>query len=283
MELTSLCVAYIEGMKRKIKGNTVWKRPQKECQTINWGSVITILAQLGTLVTAIVALFALRESIFQRESMYKPEVFVEESYLCAEEDGEGGLKYYLVDRDSLKVLDEIVFPCYNLVNVGFGAALSANMFWHLDSSVIKRNLEMIGIKDAKFEIKDTLSEVSYAGDVFSYISDGVLAGWKVDYTMPYKSELSKNRGYYDPIISRAISKLLLWGKTNSLGNRLEPRLIFPVTLKYKDINDKWYTKNYEMTIDVIKYIDDKRVVFRVYPGMTDNDLIREFKGMGSIN
>jgi len=270
-------------MKRKIKGNTVRKQLKQGHQTISWGSVITILAQLSTLVAAIVALFALRESIFQRESMYKPELFVEESYLCAEEDGEGKLKYYLIDRDSLKVLDEIVFPCYNLVNVGFGAALSANIFWHLDSSVIKRNLEMIGIKDAKFEIKDTLSVVSYEGDEFSYISDGVLAGWKVNYTMPYKSEISKNRGYYDPLISKAISKLLLWGRTNFHRSRFKPRLFFPVTLKYKDINEKWYTKNLEITIDVIQYIDDKRVVFRVYPGMTDNDLIKEIISMGNID
>jgi len=41
------------------------------------------------------------------------------------------------------------------------------------------------------------------------------------------------------------------------------------------IIEKWYTKNLEITIDVIQYIDDKRVVFRVYPGMTDNDLIKE--------
>lgn len=46
--------------------------------------LVSILAQIGTMVAAIVALFALKEAILQRESMYRPELRVGESIICAD-------------------------------------------------------------------------------------------------------------------------------------------------------------------------------------------------------
>ena len=46
--------------------------------------VINVLAQIGTMLAAIVTLFALKEAMLQRESMYKPELRIGESTFCAD-------------------------------------------------------------------------------------------------------------------------------------------------------------------------------------------------------
>lgn len=271
-------------MKRKKRGRTISnKNTQNIRKKINWTSIFTFAAQLGSLCTAVVALFALREAIVQRESMYKPELYIDESYFCAKEDSQGKMRYFLFDKDSFKVKEEVVFPFYNLINVGFGAALSANVFWHLDSTVIEKNLKQIELSDANIVSKDTFGDVLFGKDRLRYINDGVTAGWMVNYVMPYNSESSGNRGYYDPKVSEAISKILLWHHKSSQTSSANPRLTIPATLKYKDINGKWYTKNYEMTIDVIQYIDDSSVVYRVCPGMRDFDLYKELEEMGRVD
>lgn len=247
----------------------------------SWKLFWTGLAQIGTFATAIIALFALNESIKQRESMYKPELFVEETYLCVQKTEPNEYRYFGVDKDSLKLRHEIVFPCYGVVNVGFGAALSANLFWLIDDSVMNKNLRTIGITESKIVKDGNWDIVYFRNDSLKYLNDGVVAGWKINYVMPYKCGEANNKGYYEAIISNAISKLLFW--SCEMGNNENIRIEIPATLKYKDINEKWYTKRYNMSIDVLKRLDKNKIIFRVYPALPDEELAKEFSGMEDVN
>lgn len=246
----------------------------------NWKVFLMVLAQLGTFTTAVIALFALKESIKQRESMYKPELFVEETYLCVQKAESSKFRYFQVDKDSLKLRNEIVFPYYNVINVGFGAALSANLFWLIDDSVMNMNLRAMGITESKIVKNGSFDIVYLRNDSLEYLNDGVVAGWKINYVMPYRSGEKNEKGYYETIISNAISKLLFWGA--EMGNDRNTRLEIPATLKYKDINEKWYTKRYKMSIDILKRIDDNNLIFRVYPALPVEELTKEFSGMGDV-
>lgn len=199
--------------------------------------IMTILAQFATFVTAFIALFSLKESIFQRESMYKPELFIETSYICAEFMEDGTIRHYLSDKDSLVKTEEIVYPCYNIVNVGFGAAMSANLYWHLEPDTIKNYFERNGINGVIQIRHNNLDTFKLGDEEFEVMNDGTVAGWGINYVMPYKSNEHLVRGYCDPHIGYALSTIMKWKRHYSKSGYLYDSILrVPVTLKYKDIN-----------------------------------------------
>ena len=54
----------------------------------------SVLAQIGTVIAAIVAVFALKEAVLQRESMYRPELRMGEIFNCANVNNLKNIKYY---------------------------------------------------------------------------------------------------------------------------------------------------------------------------------------------
>lgn len=64
-------------------------------------NVINVLAQIGTLVAAIVALFALKEAVLQRESMYKPELRIGETAFCVDISNINDIVYYKVNKGTI--------------------------------------------------------------------------------------------------------------------------------------------------------------------------------------
>lgn len=253
----------------------------------NWKSVfckgITVLAQIGTLATAFVALFALRESISQRESMYKPEVLIETSYIQANFLKDGKAWFYKVDKDSLKIEEDIVFPYYNLVNVGFGAALKANVYWHLDPSLIEDYFKINIIKDVQCIKQDSINIYRLGDEKFEIANDGVVSSWPVDYVMPLSTSDKYARGYLHPRIGYALSMIMKWKCERSGSyNDYDSVLRVPVTLKYCDINSKWYTKKFWMNIFALKYQSNGGIVYGIYPQKDGKELSRDYEEMGDV-
>ncbi len=245
--------------------------------------ILTVLAQFGTCVAAIVALFALREAISQRESMYKPELFVESSYIFADFTDPKEIKFYTADRDSLTQKESILFPIYHLVNVGFGAALRANIYWYLTPTVVETYFKANGIAGVKITKEGNVNKYQLGEDEFIIINDGTIAGWPVNYVMPINSKEEICRGYCEQIIGRTLSVLMKWQyKYSSGGTVYDSMLRIPATLKYSDINGKWFTKRLEIDVFPLKYIPNNGVVYGIYPQKNEEEISREFREMGGV-
>ena len=85
-------------------------------------NVISVLAQIGTLVAAVVALFALKEAVLQRESMYKPELRIGETAFCADIRNQDDIVYYKINNSSIDLSNRKKEAWFRVDNIGMGSA-----------------------------------------------------------------------------------------------------------------------------------------------------------------
>lgn len=89
--------------------------------------LINVIAQIATIVVAVVALFALRESVFQRESMYRPELRIGESTFCADIRNVDNIKYFKVNGGVADLKKDEKAAWFRINNIGMGSALSVSV------------------------------------------------------------------------------------------------------------------------------------------------------------
>lgn len=231
----------------------------------------------ASLVIAILAAYisykSLDESVKQRESMYKPEVFIGSVDFYANVNNQKDIKFYRFESDSVFV-EERIKPWYRLNNVGMGSALSVYGHMFFNTETFQRFFTMNQLKGVEIiPIDDFENALVYNQDTINVFKDGYVSDWTVDYVLPISQSEEESIQYFPPNVLDEIVRAYLWVLSEKDDKSISSFNI-PVELDYKDINGKWYKKEFEMTIDCISTNSLVRCIIKA--GLSLEDSIREW-------
>lgn len=206
---------------------------------------VNILAQIGAMIAAIVALFALKEAILQRESMYRPELRVGESIICADVSDFDHVKYYKIKNKSLDMTSESDAAWFLVNNIGMGSALSVRIRMHIDREMMAQWLSVSNTYEEDDFDEENVFDTLYVGKEMLLLPKGDLTRtWREDYIMPVTNTQESCNVYFSEMGFKSLLKLFLWLKESGRFDNSYDFLI-PTELKYKDINGKDYIKEYD--------------------------------------
>lgn len=236
-----------------------------------------IAAPVATLITAVIAFFALKESMLQRENMYRPELYIGETQYMADIRDMSNIKYYPIVKDSI-LQDKPVSSLYlKINNIGMGTALHVNGLttfkWDLSSPLL-----------AKLKMPQKKGKQSY-GDVYMHGNDSIVlsAGtenirWKTDYIMPIAQI---GEGYMEDLFAPNFGTVI--NVSSWLMKIIDSSVMyftFPIEMSYKDINDKWYSIKRDILIKCSKGTKSKDEFFiTICSGQTHREYYNEMKRM----
>lgn len=209
---------------------------------------ISVLAQIGTMIAAIVALFALKEAILQRESIYKPELRIGETLFCADIRDIDNIIIYKTKDGYVDFSQTEKGAWFRIDNIGMGSALSvsinAQFKRELISPLLVNDKNIIDEDNVDNTILDT---VWHGKDSLILINADVTREWRLDYVMPISQISEECKVDFSDLGFKKLVKTILWLKRAGQFKEYY-EFIVPVELKYRDINDKPYTKETEMII-----------------------------------
>lgn len=241
-------------------------------------NIINVLAQIGTLVAAIVALFALKEAVLQRESIYKPELRIGETSFCADISNIDDIVYYKINNGSIDLSKRKKDAWFRVDNIGMGSAISVSIKACFNRALISPLLakEEAEIDEDNIEasIMDTIiyekdSLVLYNGDVTRH--------WRIDYVMPISQSGEDCYQEFSRTGFKTLIKTVLWLKKKGQFNDSYEFLI-PTELKYKDINGKQYQKVFDMFFK-FAFVDgdNTKIICLIKSGQPYKEDYEEFK------
>ncbi len=239
---------------------------------------INTLSLMIAAIAAFISYRALNESIVQRETMYRPELYVGETRFYADLTDSAGIKYYKIEHDTVVRKEPVREPWMRINNVGMGSAL------HVEGSVDLR-LEVMSKAMKAMKVKQDGVNHTYVhgDDTLKLVGVGGFR-WQKDYILPlYQTQdectLDLTRLDFDNMIKAA-----LW--LNGVLHSQFQGFIIPVELKYKDINDKWYTKKSWMQVQCYTNDDRTGVNCRICSGIAQKEFMDEYdkylKGEGPL-
>lgn len=146
---------------------------------------ISVLAQIGTMIAAIVALYALKESILQRESTYKPELRIGETLFCADIGDMDNIVVYRTKNGYVDFSQTENDAWFRVDNIGMGSALSVSINTHFNREQISPLL----INDNKVIDEDNIENSIYdtiwhGNDSLILFNADVTRNWRLDYVLP---------------------------------------------------------------------------------------------------
>lgn len=176
-------------------------------------NIINVLAQIGTLVAAIVALFALKEAVLQRESAYMPELRIGETAFCADISNIDDIVYYKINNGSLDLSNRRKDAWFRVDNIGMGSALSVSIKACFNraqiSPLLAKEEKEINEDNIDASIMDTLiyekdSLILYNGDVTRH--------WRIDYILSISQSGEACYQEFSRTGFKTLIKIFLWLK-----------------------------------------------------------------------
>jgi len=234
---------------------------------------INTLSFLIAILAVYISYKSLDESIRQRESMYKPELFVGTVDFCVDISDLDDMKFYYVESDS--ALREVKMrPWYRLINVGMGSALNVYGHFAFNTETMMNYFSMTGVSGVKLIKGDGFEDtLVFHGDSIMIFNQGFVADWTVDYVLPINQSQEQSIQYFPPNVLDEIVKAYLWVSNEHKTDNTSFFQI-PIELDYKDINGKWYRKDLELTISCTK--NKNKVYCSIKAGLSLEDSVREF-------
>ena len=240
-------------------------------------TVALIAAPVATLITAFIAFLALKESMLQRENMYRPELYIGETKYMADISDMSNIKYYPIVKDSILWDKQVRSPYLKVNNVGMGTAL------HVDGETTFRWEESNPLL-SKLKMPHKNGTQSYV-DVYMRENDSIVLPaatggmrWKTDYIMPIAQI---GEGYMEDLFApnfRSIIEVSSW--LMKIINSPVMYFTFPIELSYKDINDKCYLRKREILIKCSKNSKSKDEFFiTICSGQAHREFYDEMKKM----
>lgn len=244
-------------------------------QFINTAALIA--APVATLITALIAYFALKESMLQRENMYRPELYIGETKFMADISDMSKIKYYPIVNDSIIRDKQVRVPYLKINNIGMGTAL------HVDGVTTFRWEESNPLL-SKLKMPHKNGTQSY-GDVYMHGNDSIVLPaatgsmrWKTDYIMPI-AQIGEE--YMEDMFApnfRSIIEVSSW--LMKIINNPVMYFTFPIELSYKDINDKCYLRKREILIKCSNSSKSKDEFFiTICSGQAHREFYDEMKKM----
>ena len=229
---------------------------------------------ISLLIAAIAAYLSYRtldESIIQRETMYRPELYVGETKFYADLTDTAVIKYYRIEKDSIVWKEPVRVPWMRINNVGMGSALHVEGTVNLRPEVMSKAMKAMKIKRKSIdEIYDTYV---HGEDTLKLLGAGGVR-WHEDYIMPlYQTQVEcikdlPENDFYNMI------KTALW--LNGILHSRFQGFIIPVELKYKDINDRHYTKKTWMQVQCYTNEDRTGIDCRICSGIVQRKFMNEY-------
>ena len=246
-------------------------------QFINTAALIA--APVATLITALIAYFALKESMLQRENMYRPELYIGETKFMADISDMSKIKYYPIVKDSIIRDKQVSAPYLKINNIGMGTALHVNGYttfkWEMSSPILAR------LKMPQKKGRQSSENVYMRGNDSIVLRAGTeYLRWTTDYIMPI-SQIGE--GYMKDLLSpdfRTVISVSSWLMKNI--NSPVIYFTFPLELSYKDINDKWYSIKRDILLKCSKGTKSKDEFFMtICSGQTLREYYNEMNKMNS--
>lgn len=231
-----------------------------------YSTVINALASVGAFISALVALFTLKEIKKQRRSAYKPELFiksfiVELSKSPLVKNKDELLRYKISNFNDYSVnyneVESQVYVTYIINNLGFGIAKNVKCKWHFD---FEKAIKMI-----KEELPNEFEISKHTGsfyltkkndDNFFYSANHEQDVDTTDIIAPI--QISPNNHYHSiPEIIIFSHMLYLSFKLNLIKSPAEQFHIydfesFPkptLAMEYQDLDDKKYKKTISFNVE----------------------------------
>ena len=268
---------WIQERKGKLKKSKNEKKQASNKRNLTkypWRDWISVGAQVGTMIAAIVALFALRETRIQRESMYKPNLSIADGVFYADISDIKSIKYY---QDGIDTLIMGHTPAYILQNFGMGSAV--NVMTRIVFTI--KSLDPYLSDDAygyvpfdRSFLSDQESQTSQEDSIifrlFHTYDDG-----NIDYVLPLNQSTEKVYRYFE---SDFIDDIILTYLCAVMTSRRKGPITIPIDIdfSYQDINSKRYKKHLAMFI-ICSIENENRVKCIMRAGLRENDLRREFR------
>lgn len=238
---------------------------------------VNTMSLMIAVIAAYISFRALGEAVKQRESMYKPELFMGTLNFFAVIRNSHHIDYYSVEADSMN-RQAVDRPWYRLYNVGMGSALSVFGHMKFDTESLLTYFsenKLTGVK--RITGDDIVDTLVYRNDTIVVLNKGRISDWKVDYVLPKSQTEAESRQFFPPIVMDDIVKAYMWVQTGSNGNDSNGFKV-PIEFGYKDINGKWYKKTFELNINCSRYDDRKNaVICQIHSGLSDEEFIRELE------
>ncbi|WP_298121774.1 hypothetical protein [Flavobacterium sp.] len=240
---------------------------------------VDIFAGIGTFISSIIALFALKEVIKQRRAMYQPKLYFNEFSLSVKGNPHSEMKslylYYLhnlyepVREDSRKGYS--VSAQFFFENIGYGVASNINYEWTFD---YVKAAKIICNLDSKFNFrndKEDKSIVIIFDNIYfsSYSCDDIGNNKKIDFIKP--ESLQQNfKPTSIPICITNMHMDYVMAKNKMFSEKckrfnFEEFDDFPIpklNISYHDIAGKKYETEYSFNIhcyNSFRQVDDKLI------------------------
>lgn len=259
---------YIHDLKPAIQ--SVWRNVSKVFKRY---ANINTMSLLMAIIAAYISYRSLNESISQRESMYKPELFIGSECFLADIADSMNIRFYHLDSDSTQ-REEKMRPWYSLHNVGMGSAISVYGHLLFNSETMMSYFSKNRMDEVQMIKGDGFVDyMTFRGDTIEVFNQGFVSDWTVDYVLPISQSDEKSFQYFPPNVLDDIVKAYLWVEKANLSKEAIGFKI-PIELAYKDINGKWYKKEFEMTVDC--FIRGDNVGCLIKAGLSLKDMMGEF-------
>ena len=230
---------------------------------------VNTISLLVAAIAAYISYRALDESRVQRETMYRPELYVGETKFYADLTDTVGIKYYKIENDTIVRNEADVWPWMKIINVGMGSALHLQGAVNLRFEAMSKAMKAMKMKKKAYDIYDTYV---HGDDTLKLAGAGGIQ-WHEDYILPlYQTQDGCTKVLPKNDIDNMV-KAALW--LNGILHSRFQGYIIPVKLKYKDINEKWYVKETWMQMQC--YTDEykKGMRLRICSGIFQKEFMDE--------
>ena len=242
---------------------------------------ISVLAQIGTMIAAIVALFALKEAILQRESTYKPELHIGETLFCADIRDIDNIVVYKTKDGYVDFSQTENGAWFRIDNIGMGSALSVSINAQFKRELISPLLANENNVIDEDNVDNTILDTVWHGkDSLILFNADFTRNWRLDYVLPISQSSEECKLNFSYSGFKKLVTIILWLKR--VGQFEEYyEFIVPTELKYRDINGKQYTKDTEMIMRFTFIKGDYTKVFcNIKSGQPYLEQYKEFKEEG---
>jgi len=234
---------------------------------------------LGTLVSVIIAILTLKEVIKQRQSMYKPEVLIKSFYLSISKnplfkEPEELLEYKIAPFNDYSInYNDLPFSAirnYKIENVGFGPAKNIVCKWEFDAQKAINKIKEMLPENIHFTFMESLN--LYILDIednpdFYYSANADIYQQDISYISPINvsdhyhlhsiPEIIIFTHYLYLIFSKQLTQISMpnYGIFN-FKHFPQPKLC----VKYQDLNNKKYTKEFQFNIIAVSTQPEENIV-----------------------
>jgi hypothetical protein len=229
-------------------------------------------------IAAIVALFTLKEAVLQRESMYRPELRIGEVVFCATVSDLKNVKYYKIKNKSIDLTSESDVAWFRVNNIGMGSALSVRIEMHIQREQFTRWLtNSEEFEEEEYDEENVFDTLYIEKEMLLLPKGDLTRTWREDYIMPISQLHEPCNIFFSEMGFKSLLKLFLWlKKAERFDNSYD--FLIPTELKYKDINGKEYTIEYETLIRLAFANGDMtKIVCLIKSGQPYKESYDEFK------